>query len=340
MRLLTPPGAGGIAVLALEGADRDRSAALLRWRGRPLDLTGQQAPRLASLEVGGTTVDQVLVIPRPTLGRLELHVHGSEAVLEACRRALGLAVRSAGPAEHLLRHALSEAQLSLALEQLELDFETFLRGLPGLPPRERREAAGRALERSRPARALAEPQKLVLCGAQNAGKSTLMNRLLVRERALVGDRPGLTRDPVRELTCLDGYPYELVDTAGLGVSASALDVAAQQRGRAERRLALRILVVDGARGPGPADAGLVDQRTLVVCNKVDLPQAPWRAPFPPDARISCVGSLGWTGLRQKLGQLLSRHRGLPAAGPAGGVAALDAGQEAALRRILEGATLG
>ena len=341
MRILTARGAGGVAVVALEGADRHKIAAsLLRWDSGPLDLVGLPGPRLATLELDGRPLDQVLIVERPEIGRLELHLHGAEAVLEALRRTGTLEVEPAGPAERLLRHAMSDAQLDLALEQRELDFGAFLRGLARLSPAERAVAVEQALERSAAARALAESEKLVLCGAQNAGKSTLMNRLLARERALAGGRPGLTRDPVRELTCLDGYPYELVDTAGEGAAGSALDRAAQERGRSERRGALRILVVDGNRGPAPSDAKRVDERTLVVCNKDDLPRAAWNAAFTPDAHISCLSPSGSAGIRRQLGRLLRELRRLRPAGAVGGVAALDALQEAALRRAREGDTSG
>jgi small GTP-binding protein len=288
----------------------------------------------------GRPLDQVLIVERASIARLELHLHGAEAVLAALARAEPFEVAPLGPADRLLRHAMSDAQLRLALEQLELDFEAFLRGLAHLPRSERREEVDRALQRSVLARALAEPQKVVLWGAQNAGKSTLMNRLLARERALTGGRPGLTRDPVRELTCLDGYPYELVDTAGEGATGSAIDRLAQERGRLERHGALGILVVDGNRGPVAWDAKLVEQPTLVVCNKDDLPRAPWSASFVPDAHISCLSPSASAGIRQHLGRLLRELRRLPPAGAVGGVAALDASQEAALCRAREGDTSG
>lgn len=60
------------------------------------------------------------------------------------------------------------------------------------------------------------PLKLAIVGRPNAGKSTLMNRLLNEERMITGPEPGLTRDAIAvELTDADGHRYELVDTAGL-----------------------------------------------------------------------------------------------------------------------------
>ena len=339
MRLLTPRGSGGIAVVAVDGPDRHRIVAgLARVNRRPWEPSANRSSGLCTLHVGGRALDQAIVVERSGLARIELHVHGSPAVLDALGRHLGWRPATARPADRLLRHALSEAQLRLALEQLDLDFDGFLSSLGSLPPDQRRRAAAGVLRRTAVARALVEPERLVLCGAQNAGKSTVMNRLLVRERVLAGEQPGLTRDPVRELTSLSGYPYLLVDTAGEGYVTSLLDAAAQERGRRESRGAWRLLIVDGNRGPGPEDTDLVDQRTLVVCNKDDLPQAPWQVSFAPHLRLSCRREGSWAGFRQQLGESLRCRRGLPRSGPVGGVAALDAAQEAALGRALEGDT--
>src|SRR5262249_27768427 len=151
--------------------------------------------------------------------------------------------------ERLLREALAPAQLDLALEQAQFeqagcDFDAFLREAAALPPAERARELAQALRRSAVARALARPQRVAVVGAQNAGKSTVFNRLLFTERALTGPLPGLTRDPLRERTALSGYPYELVDTAGEGEAATPVDEAAQRRARAAAAGALRLLVID------------------------------------------------------------------------------------------------
>ena len=62
---------------------------------------------------------------------------------------------------------------------------------------------------------LREGALVVLAGRPNSGKSSLFNALLGTERAIVTDRPGTTRDALEALVSLDGYPFRLVDTAGL-----------------------------------------------------------------------------------------------------------------------------
>ncbi len=285
-------------------------------------------PRRARLLLDGVVVDDVLVVERAH--GLELHVHGSRAVLAALAREFPFTeLPATSSAARLLAAAMCEAQLDLALEQLGFDFDRFCCDVATLPVAERGVRLAAARERSAIAMAHVEPARLVLVGAQNAGKSSLFNRLLFRERVVTGPLPGLTRDPVREVTALCGYPYELVDTAGEGHAASALDAAAIERGRRLRPTALQVLVVDGGLGPAPADYELVGGAVLVVANKADLPQAAWPDDMPCHLRVSCT-----TGdvvlLRSRIGEELRRRRALPPAGRVGGVAAMCAADVARL----------
>jgi small GTP-binding protein len=323
--LLTPRGAGAIAVVALTGEDRRVAASgWLRTRGgRPLALAELAVPRLCVLVLGGEAIDEVLAVDRPRLGTLELHLHGSEAVLMALERHAGPpAPAEPDPAERLLREALDPAQIALALEQLALPLGAFLADLARLEPSACAEAARAALSRTRRARAQAEPARLVICGAQNAGKSTLMNRLLWSQRVLAGAEPGLTRDPVEEPVALGGYPYLLVDTAGHGAIRDELDRRAVERAEHARRGSLRLVVVDGSLGPSAWDRELAGADALWIRNKADLPQAAWPDDLGPAVAASCLDRERAQGLRVEIGTALRALRGLPAAGPVGGPAAL------------------
>ena len=262
MRLLTPRGIGGVAVVVAEGpAERGAVLACLTTRSGGEFKTGPMAPP-ARLSWAGELRDEVLVVDRGQRG-LELHLHASPLLIAAFERQFGpFGPSASGPGELLLQQALSAEQLALGLEQRQHDFGAFLRGLRQLPPAEHRAELAAAQRRSRVARALASPCRLVLIGRQNAGKSTLFNRLLFRERALTGGMPGLTRDPVRERTSLGGYPYLLVDTAGEGVSGSSVDARAGQRARLERQASLCLLVVDASVGPGDIDRDLLGPDVL------------------------------------------------------------------------------
>ena len=91
---------------------------------------------------------------------------------------------------------LDRETFAQALEELDAELSLLLKG------KER-------------ARLMQEGALVVLVGAVNAGKSSLMNALLGRERALVTDIPGTTRDFLEEMCSLDGLPVRLTDTAGL-----------------------------------------------------------------------------------------------------------------------------
>ena len=337
MRLLTPRGPGAVAVLEIGHREREVLSAQLRGvDGQILDLVRLAGPRLAVVHDGDRALDQVLVVPAPE-GRTEVHLHGSEAVLDRiARRFGGLDPGPPDPAEALMGRALDGAQLALALEQRALSFAETVAGWRTRAPAARRAAARSALARTPAARALARLCPVVLAGRRNAGKSTLLNRLLFRERALAGATAGLTRDPVRALTCLSGYPYELVDTAGEGRGEDPLERAALARGRRARRGALCLLVVDGSRGPGPGDRVLLPEVAAVVRSKGDLEQAPWPADVPCHLTVRCPPTESSPGIRRQVGELLRSLRRLPPAGPAGGIAALDPDQERVLQALADG----
>lgn len=87
-------------------------------------------------------------------------------------------------------------------------------------------------------RVLREGFTLAIVGRPNAGKSSLFNALLDRERAIVTAEPGTTRDPVAERLSLEGIPVELVDTAGLRPISAAPEFEPERQGIARSRTVL------------------------------------------------------------------------------------------------------
>jgi len=119
---------------------------------------------------------------------------------------------------------------------------------------------------------------VVLAGRVNVGKSSLMNALLGRNRAIVTEVPGTTRDYLEEAINLEGLPVRLVDTAGLRETLDQVERAGLDQGKslvAESDLVC--LVFDRAGGQDPEILELADElpasRTLAVANKLDLQQA-------------------------------------------------------------------
>ncbi len=315
--LLTPRGHGGVAVVAVRGEGRWRQIGdLVRGRDGGEVLHGH-GPQLVTLYLDGQAADQILLVDRGDC--LELHLHGSPAVVESLENAVGgfVVACPVGSRQRLLETARSRAELDLCLEQAGFDFDMELQAAELDEP-----ALARIQSRSHVALAHFRPCRLVICGAQNAGKSTLMNRLLFQERVLTGDLPGLTRDPVREIAVLGGYPYELVDTAGEGEVHSTTDREALLRARREREGSMRLLVVEGSAAPTETDFAMRDADTVVIGSKADLGSADWPEHFVADVCVSCLDPLSAPGVRSLVGEKLRDVRGLPLAGPVSGVAAV------------------
>jgi tRNA modification GTPase len=119
---------------------------------------------------------------------------------------------------------------------------------------------------------------LAIVGAPNVGKSSLFNRLVERERAIVTATPGTTRDLVTETVSIEGIPVRLIDTAGIRAAtdeAESIGVRKSLEALAEADVVLVVLDASIREGANPeADLevlGKTERRTrLVVLNKVDL----------------------------------------------------------------------
>jgi tRNA modification GTPase len=120
---------------------------------------------------------------------------------------------------------------------------------------------------------------LALVGRPNAGKSSLFNRLLERDRAIVTPLPGTTRDTVEESLALGGIPLRLIDTAGLRLQgdrpadeAEALGIARSHEALADADLVL--LIHDATQTMTEEErtlaASLAGRPHLLVLNKIDL----------------------------------------------------------------------
>ncbi|MDE2690583.1 MAG: ribosome biogenesis GTPase Der [Acidobacteriota bacterium] len=122
---------------------------------------------------------------------------------------------------------------------------------------------------------------VAVVGRPNVGKSSLVNRLLGRERTLVSPTAGTTRDPIDSLLERDSGPdYLLVDTAGIRrrsqVQDAPEDLAVMLARRQIERAELVVLVVDASEGIGSGDLAIGDvawqagRSAVVACNKWDL----------------------------------------------------------------------
>jgi tRNA modification GTPase len=156
-------------------------------------------------------------------------------------------------------------------------------------------------------RILRDGVRVVIYGATNAGKSSLLNRLLGYERVIVSDAPGTTRDTIEETVNLCGVPVRLLDTAGLRTSTS--DIEREGIARTERSLQkadLRLHIVDrNAAPPGHFEQN-ANGNELLVLNKSDLPEHPeWKSTNA--LRVSCVTGDGLGALENEILSRISKQ---------------------------------
>jgi tRNA modification GTPase len=154
-------------------------------------------------------------------------------------------------------------------------------------------------------RLLQEGVRVTITGRPNVGKSSLFNSLVERERAIVTDIPGTTRDTLTEAVDLEGIPVILTDTAGLRETTDGIETLGIERTRrAMSDSDLVLVVLDGSEEVEPSDRELIDQtentRRLVVMNKSDMPGF--------NVPASCIEELRPINVSARTGEGLSTLR--------------------------------
>jgi tRNA modification GTPase len=154
-------------------------------------------------------------------------------------------------------------------------------------------AAEALLEEARRGCVVREGARVALSGATSVGKSTLFNRLLGRDRAIVSPVPGTTRDTLEETIEVGGIPVTLIDTAGVRAAGDAVEAEGVRRARAAAFEAdVVLLVLDAGRPLQPEEEAALARdggKSIVVANKVDLVSSgaaalPWPSALPISAR--------------------------------------------------------
>ena len=174
---------------------------------------------------------------------------------------------------------------------------------------------------------LREGALTVLAGPPNSGKSSLFNALLGRERAIVTEEAGTTRDALESTVALDGFPFRLIDTAGIRdgagrVEQKGIEVARRYLEEADLVLYCR----DGVQGPAPGESHFLEALTcpvILLRTKADLADGsgmsgsqaevqPSEAGAPRTLALSSLTGAGLPSLRQAMVSLafggLVRHR--------------------------------
>jgi tRNA modification GTPase len=180
-------------------------------------------------------------------------------------------------------------------------------------------AVDRAVAAARHGRVVHEGITVALIGPPNAGKSSLLNALLGRERAIVSAAPGTTRDVVDATMVVGGVPVRLLDTAGLAVPHDPIEAEGMRRSRlAIDESDLLLVVMDTSI---PPDRHVLeetaDRARVLVLTKSDLPCHPDGASLPGAVNASTVSDGGIDLLLERLAQEIE-HRAA-AAGDEGGI---------------------
>ncbi|MBC8167342.1 MAG: tRNA uridine-5-carboxymethylaminomethyl(34) synthesis GTPase MnmE [Bryobacteraceae bacterium] len=145
---------------------------------------------------------------------------------------------------------------------------------------------------------------LAIVGRPNVGKSSLFNRLLGHDRAIVTDVPGTTRDTISESASISGIPIRFIDTAGVRKGSDVVEALGIERTfEALADADLVLVIFDGSEGLTAEDHVLIARaseagRHLLVANKSDKPAA---SPIPPKAiPVSALSGEGIGNLQDKI----------------------------------------
>jgi len=162
-----------------------------------------------------------------------------------------------------------------------------------------RESIADLLARADQGRILRDGVRVVIYGATNAGKSSLLNRLLGYERVIVSDTHGTTRDTIEEALNLRGVPLRVLDTAGLRTSTSDVESEGIGPNRAlccKKPTCVYTLLTKNAPPPAHFEGSATNGSEILVLNKSDLPGSMGNGNKINALRISCATGDGLTDL--------------------------------------------
>ncbi len=159
---------------------------------------------------------------------------------------------------------------------------------------------------------LSTSYSLCLLGEPNVGKSSILNALSGKERAIVTHIPGTTRDLLEEELQFGGYSFKLIDTAGIRETEEIVEKEGVRRSqKAAKEADIVLLVFDRSKGIGHASA-LLDvvpkDKTVIVWNKADIPdRQDIQLPFPQTVHVSARAGIGIDTLKEAIHSLVGAH---------------------------------
>lgn len=330
--LVTPPGRGAVATIVYRGNPGLLDGPPALFAAANSRAVADQPLNRVCFGRWGVDIPEEVVVCRSSESVTEIHCHGGAAAVRrilsdmegrGCRvvdwRELEGANSSPFDAECVaaLTQATTLRTAKILLEQQSGVLRAAIEEMLDAPLDVAAARVDELLEWAEFGLHLTQPWKVVLCGAPNVGKSSLINALLGYARSIVFDEPGTTRDVVTGQTAFDGWPVELSDTAGLRGIADELESEGIERAR--RRVSEAdcvVLVLDRSRPLEEADVELVREfpDAIRVANKSDLAGA-WGGESPGAVMpVSAVTGAGLEELTEAIVQVLVPS--VPAAGTA------------------------
>ncbi|HEY5743827.1 MAG TPA: tRNA uridine-5-carboxymethylaminomethyl(34) synthesis GTPase MnmE, partial [Terrimicrobiaceae bacterium] len=260
----------------------------------------------------------------------------AEAVMDVIRASTSLALRAAeeqlagrlGQEVDRIRSLLVKivAHLEAYIDFPEEGIEPLTAAQLATEIGQTRASIERLLATANEGRILREGVRLVLCGAPNAGKSSLLNRFVGFDRAIVSSLPGTTRDTIEEFASLRGIPFRITDTAGLRESNDAVERAGVERAkRALQGADVSVRVIDVTQ-PTSLDQ---HEGEILALNKIDLIDRK-AVPFSRGSAMA-ISCLTGEGINELIDAIVMKARSnQPVEAPM--LAAINARHQACLQR--------
>ncbi|MGH2707351.1 MAG: ribosome biogenesis GTPase Der [Actinomycetota bacterium] len=293
----------GSIVSEIPGLTRDRIDAEVTWRGRSFTLadTGGlvEESLAASARAGeGASTQGASSLARKVASQALMAVEGSDLVLLVVDAGSGPTSDDLALARQLRKvdvpvivvvNKVDNPAGEVATSehwQLGLGEPLAVSALHGLGTGDLLDRVVELLPTVSRAASAHEVASIALVGRPNVGKSSMFNRLVRSERAIVHPDPGTTRDAVDTLVEIEGRTYRMVDTAGLRrrAKASGVEIYSATRTRsAIERADVAVLIVDAAEGAGSQDQRIAQELqaagvgVVLLLNKWDLVDDPQKA---------------------------------------------------------------
>lgn len=168
-------------------------------------------------------------------------------------------------------------------------------------------------------RILREGISTAIIGRPNVGKSSLLNALLMEDRAIVTDIPGTTRDIIEEFVSIDGIPLKIIDTAGIRKAKDQVEEEGIKRSlRTMDGADIIVLVLDSSETLKEDDITLLervkDRQGIIILNKIDIPMKieeeilMAKSQGMPIVRISATLRTGLNDLKKTITNLIFKGK--------------------------------